>query len=124
MRRPSVGPSQVSVSVGDHGTAPQRVSVPAGSAARVTSADKTAIYVHSATSSANNCESAVHPALTDVSTGYPVMTHAPVPQWPNAVTQPMTLPLTHEPRGLGQPSIDHRVFHTRSVYVPYFFGIY
>jgi hypothetical protein len=39
------GPSQVSVGVGDHGAAPQRLSVPAGSSALVTSADKTAIHV-------------------------------------------------------------------------------
>jgi predicted aspartyl protease len=97
------GPSQVSVGVGDHGAAPQRLSVPAGSSALVTLADKTAIHVHSAASSANICESAVHPALTDVQTDYSVVTYAPVPQWPSAVAQPMTLPVA--PRELGQPSI-------------------
>jgi hypothetical protein len=87
----------------------------------VTSADKTANHVHSAASSANICESAVHSALTDVPTDYPVVTYAPAPQWPSAVAQPMTLPLAHEPRGLGQPSIRNVEFvepPPTSVYLP------
>ena len=99
------GPPQVSMGVGDRGAAPQNLSVQAGSSSRLTSADKTASCVHLATGSANNSESAVHSAVTDVSTDYTVMTHAPVPQWPSAVAQPMTLPFTHETWGSGQPSI-------------------
>jgi hypothetical protein len=33
------------------------------------------------------------------------MTHKPVSRWLNMVAQPMTLPFSHKPLGLGQPSI-------------------